>query len=84
MHAGLGTRERAFVIEDIFGRMEADIGAVNLFLGKLFHQWNTHAPGQTNRQVLSMDDRAGASDPSGCPQGGPPGSRGPTRSIAYA
>jgi len=41
MHVGLGTRERAFVIEDIFGRMEADIGAVNLFLGKLFHQLNT-------------------------------------------
>jgi hypothetical protein len=41
MHTGLGTRERAFVIEDIFGRMEADIHAVNLFLGKLFHQLNT-------------------------------------------
>jgi hypothetical protein len=41
MHTGLGTRERAFVIEDIFGRMEADIRAVNLFLGKLFHQLNT-------------------------------------------
>ena len=41
MHTGLGTRERTFVIEDIFGRMEADIRAVNLFLGKLFHQFNT-------------------------------------------
>jgi hypothetical protein len=41
MHTGLGTRERAFVIEDIFARMEADINAVNLFLGKLFHQLNT-------------------------------------------
>ncbi len=41
MHTGLCTRERAFVIGDIFGRMEADIHAVNLFLGKLFHQLNT-------------------------------------------
>ena len=41
MHAGLGTRERAFIIEDIFGRMEADIHAVNLFLGQLFRQLNT-------------------------------------------
>jgi hypothetical protein len=41
MHTGLGTRERAFVIEDIFARMEADINAVNLFLAKLFHQLNT-------------------------------------------
>ncbi len=41
MHTGLGNRERAFVIEDILGRMDADINAVNLFLGKLFNQLNT-------------------------------------------
>ncbi len=41
MHTGLGTRERAFVVEDIFGRMEADFSAVNLFLGKLFCYLNT-------------------------------------------
>lgn len=41
MHTGLGTKEQAFIIEDIFGRMEMDTNAVNLFLGKLFGQLNT-------------------------------------------
>jgi len=41
MHTGLGTAERAFIIEDIFGRMDADLDAVNLFLGKVFHHLNT-------------------------------------------
>jgi hypothetical protein len=41
MHTGLGTKESALIIEDIFGRMEADIDAVNLFLGKLFLHMNT-------------------------------------------
>jgi hypothetical protein len=41
MHQGLGTRERAFVVEDIFGRMETDFNAVNLFLAELFCCFNT-------------------------------------------
>ncbi len=40
MHPGLGTGERAFIIEDIFERMNADIQAVNEFLGKLFVHLN--------------------------------------------
>lgn len=41
MHRGLGTRERAFIIEDVFGRIDADLDAVNLFLGKIFYHLNT-------------------------------------------
>ncbi len=41
MHTGLGTRERAFIIEDVFGRIDADVDAVNLFLGKIFYHLNT-------------------------------------------
>lgn len=47
MHTGLGTGERAFIIDDIFGRMDADIEAVNQFLGRLFFHLNallTDAP----------------------------------------
>jgi hypothetical protein len=41
MHTGLGTGERAFIIEDILARMDADIQAVNQFLGVLFLHLNT-------------------------------------------
>jgi hypothetical protein len=41
MHRGLGTKERAFVIEDVFGRIDAYVGAVNLLLGKIFLHLNT-------------------------------------------
>ena len=39
-------------------------------------------PRETDRQVRSVDDRTGASRPSGCPQSGPSGSYRPPRSIA--
>jgi hypothetical protein len=41
MHTGLGTGEKAFVIEDIFARMDADFEAVNRFLGVVFVHLNT-------------------------------------------
>ena len=41
MHTGLGTREKAFIIDDVFRRMDADLDAVNLFLGKVFHHLST-------------------------------------------
>jgi len=41
MHTGLGTRGKAFIIDDVFRRMDADLDAVNLFLGKVFHHLNT-------------------------------------------
>lgn len=41
MHTGLGTRDKAFVINDVFRRMDTDLEAVNLFLGKVFHHLNT-------------------------------------------
>lgn len=47
MHTGLGTRQKAFIINDIFGRVDADIEAVNQFLGRLFLHLNallTDAP----------------------------------------
>jgi len=47
MHTGLGTRQKAFIINDIFSRMDADIEAVNQFLGRLFLHLNallTDAP----------------------------------------
>lgn len=47
MHTGLGTGERAFIIEDIFARMDADFEAVNRFLGVVFVHLNallTDAP----------------------------------------
>ncbi len=40
MHIGLGTGERAFIIDDLFARMDADIQAVNQFLGVLFLHLN--------------------------------------------
>jgi hypothetical protein len=47
MHAGLGTGERALIIEDIFARIDADFEAVNRFLGVVFFHLNallTNAP----------------------------------------
>ena len=47
MHTGLGTGEMAFIIEDIFARMDADFEAVNRFLGVVFVHLNallTDAP----------------------------------------
>jgi hypothetical protein len=41
VHTGLGSRERAFIIEDIFDRMNTEVADVNLFLGKVFCHLNT-------------------------------------------
>jgi hypothetical protein len=41
MHLGLGTGERAFVIEDVFSRMKDDFEAVNQFLGVVFAHLNS-------------------------------------------
>lgn len=40
MHGGLGTAERAHVIEDVFARIETDFEAVNQFLGIVFLHLN--------------------------------------------
>jgi hypothetical protein len=56
MHMGLGNSERAFIIEDIFGRMDADIDAVNLFLGKVFYHLNTLLKDSPTVQLCGMHE----------------------------
>ena len=52
MHTGLGTREMAFIIEDVLGRMDADLVGVNLFLGKVFYHLNTLLKDAPNSSAL--------------------------------
>jgi hypothetical protein len=40
LHGGLGTRERAFVLEDVFGELDGYYQKINGFLGKLFLELN--------------------------------------------
>jgi len=40
MHAGLGTNNKALVIEDIFAHIEELVTHVNQFMGKVFHYLN--------------------------------------------
>jgi hypothetical protein len=54
MHPGLGTREPALIIEDIFERMDADIQAVNEFLGKLFVHLNALLKDAPTVQVCGL------------------------------
>jgi hypothetical protein len=40
-HNGLGTAQRALAIEDIFARLDSDIGTVNQFIGQVFRYLRT-------------------------------------------
>lgn len=53
-HRGLGTGEQAFIIEDIFARMDADIQAVNQFLGVLFFHLNALLTDATTVQLCGL------------------------------
>lgn len=54
MHTGLGSRHGALVIENIFARMDADIDAVNRFLGAVFMELNSLLKDVATIQMCGM------------------------------
>jgi hypothetical protein len=54
MHRGLGSDQQALTIENIFARLDADVDAVNRFLGVVFLQLNSILKDKPTTQVCGM------------------------------
>jgi hypothetical protein len=54
MHTGLGNENQAFVIEDVFERVESNLKDVNLFLGRVFKYMNTLLSAEPVFQVCGI------------------------------